>query len=154
MDKQTFVLTQEGYDKLVAELETFKSEKRPHAVARLKSAREMGDLSENSEYVAAKEELGFVDGRIMEIEETLKNAQIITHSTNNSVVEVGDKVTVSVNGEKDIYTIVGELESNISEGKLSHKSPIGLALMKKKKGDVVQINIPSGKVSYTIVDIA
>lgn len=153
MDKQIYVLTQEGYDKLVTELDIFQKEKRPKAVARLKSAREMGDLSENSEYGAAKEELGYVDGRIMEIEETLKNSQIVTHNANNAVVSIGDTVTVSINNEKKIFTLVGELEADISNGKLSHKSPIGIALMKKAKGDTVKVTIPAGVVEYKILDI-
>ncbi len=154
MDKQTFVLTQEGYDKIVAELDIFQKEKRPKAVARLKAAREMGDLSENSEYHAAKEELGYVDGRIQEIEETLKNTQIVTHNAHLTKVAVGNMVTVLVHNKKELFSMVGELESNITEGKLSHKSPIGMALIGKGKGDVVKITVPSGVVEYKILDIA
>lgn len=153
MNKQTFVLTQEGYNKLAMELENFQKEKRPKAVERLKKAREMGDLSENSEYAAAKEELGFVDGRIMEIEETLKNAQIVSQTRDADKVVVGDTVIVSVGDETATYMIVGELETDISKGKLSHKSPIGMALLGRRKGDSVTIQIPAGSVEYKILDI-
>ncbi len=153
MNDNKIIVTDEGYKKLQNELKILQSEKRPKAVERLKKAREMGDLSENSEYVAAKEELSFVDGRIAEIEETLRRAQITEKSNDKSAVEIGDKVIVSVNGETSAYTIVGELETDITNGKLSHKSPIGKALLRKRKGDAITIQIPAGFVEYKILDI-
>lgn len=148
-----YILTQEGFKKLEDELVVFQQEKRPKAVERLKKAREMGDLSENSEYVAAKEELGFVDGKIAEIEEILKNAQVKEESADKSVVQIGDNVVISQNGETNTYKIVGEHEADVMNGKLSHKSPIGGALLGKHAGDVVNVITPSGAVTYKVLEI-
>ncbi len=148
-----YILTQEGFKKLEEELVLFQQEKRPKAVERLKKAREMGDLSENSEYVAAKDELGFVDGKIAEIEEILKNSEVKQVSVDKSAVEIGDSVVVSQNGETNTYKIVGEHEADIMNGKLSHKSPIGGALLGKHTGDVINAKTPSGAVTYKILEI-
>lgn len=147
------VISQKGYNKVLAEIDELKKKKRPIAVARLKKAREMGDLSENSEYVAAKEDLSFLDGRVQELEYLLRQAKVIPDSSDNSVVEVGSVIDVLVNGNKDTISIVGELEANIAEKKLSNNSPIGSALLGKKKGDVVRVTVPAGEIEYTIVAI-
>ena len=146
-------ITQEGYNKLEEELKHLKDEKRPKAVERLKRAREMGDLSENSEYSAAKEELSFLDTRIIEIEEILRSATIITNGIHKDVVDLGDSVVVSVNGSSENYTIVGEHEADVATNKLSQSSPIGSALLGHKKGDVVEVMTPSGKVEYKIISV-
>lgn len=147
------VVTQKGYDKVLAEIEVLKKTKRPLAVARLKKAREMGDLSENSEYVAAKEDLSFLDGRIQELELMLRQVKVIGHDRATLVVDVGSTVEALINGKKDTFSIVGELEANIAEKKLSNNSPIGNALLGKKKGDIVQITVPAGKIEYKILAI-
>lgn len=147
------VVTQKGYDKVLAEIEVLKKTKRPIAVARLKKAREMGDLSENSEYVAAKEDLSFLDGRVQELEYLLRQVKVVDTASDNSVVEVGSVVEVMVNGKKDTISIVGELEANITEKKLSNNSPIGSALLGKKKGETVEVTIPAGQIEYKIVNI-
>lgn len=149
----TYVITQEGYDKLKGERHQLKEQKRPEAVARLKKAREMGDLSENSEYLAAKEALSFVDSRLAELEILLKKAKVVAESTSKTNVKVGDTVEVNADGERDTFTVVGELEGDITQKKLSAKSPIGEALLGKKKGDKVEVKIPAGKVLYKILDI-
>lgn len=148
------VVTQKGYNKVLAEIEELRKVKRPIAVARLKKAREMGDLSENSEYVAAKEDLSFLDGRAQELEYLLRQVKVIPDSSDNSVIEVGSVVDVLVNGNKDTISIVGELEANIAEKKLSNNSPIGSALLGKKKGDVVTVTVPAGDIEYTILKIS
>ncbi|MGB4965673.1 MAG: transcription elongation factor GreA [Microgenomates group bacterium] len=148
------VVTQKGYNKVLAEIEELRKVKRPIAVARLKKAREMGDLSENSEYVAAKEDLSFLDGRAQELEYLLRQVKVIPDSSDNSIIEVGSVVDVLVNGNKDTISIVGELEANIAEKKLSNNSPIGSALLGKKKGDVVAVTVPAGEIEYTILKIS
>lgn len=148
------VVTQKGYNKVLAEIEELRKVKRPIAVARLKKAREMGDLSENSEYVAAKEDLSFLDGRAQELEYLLRQVKVIPDSSDNSIIEVGSVVDVLVNGNKDTISIVGELEANIAEKKLSNNSPIGQALLGKKKGDVVAVTVPAGEIEYTILKIS
>lgn len=153
MNRQTTILTREGYHKLSKELEEIRENKRPKAVERLKKAREMGDLSENSEYVAAREELNIVDAKIAELEEILKIAEIKDKSADLTVIEVGDTIVVKTNGAIETYTLVGEHETNISEGKLSHKSPIGAALVGKHKGQTVQVVTPGGSTEYTVIDI-
>ncbi|MDH7476397.1 MAG: transcription elongation factor GreA [Microgenomates group bacterium] len=146
-------LTEEGFDNLKKEQNELIKEKRPQAVARLQKARSMGDLSENSEYTAAKENLAFIEGRIQEIEEILKNAIVIKKEKNNHQVSVGAQVTVDIDGRQEKYWIVGEFEADPLKKKLSHNSPIGQALVGKKVGDLVEIEIPAGKIKYKILEI-
>jgi transcription elongation factor GreA len=147
------VLTQEGYIKIQSELKQLIDIKRPKAVDRLRKARDMGDLSESSEYASAREELSFIDERIHEIEDILKKGQIIKQTTNKQIIEVGSKIEVQVEGKKEIFTIVGEGEAEPKERKLSHTSPIGKALIGKKVGEIVEVKVPAGKVIYKILDI-
>jgi transcription elongation factor GreA len=149
----TYILTEEGHKNMLVELEELKNTRRPKAVERLKKAREMGDLSENSEYVAAREDLSFIDGRIQEIEAILKDIQVIKANKNTSTIDIGSTIHVEVNGSKDTFMIVGEMEADLTQKKLSHQSPIGKALMGAKKGEKVSIEIPAGTVTYLILDI-
>lgn len=146
-------LTQEGYENLQKELKNLIEVKKPQAVERLSKARAMGDLSENSEYTAAKEDLSFVEGRIQEIEEIIKTAEVVTNHNGNHTVDVGVAVIVEANGKQDVFYIVGEFEADPMNKKLSHTSPIGKALIGKKVGDVVEVEIPSGKIQYKILEI-
>lgn len=146
-------LTKQGAVNLKQELEQLKNKKRPKAVERLSKARAMGDLSENSEYTAAKEELAFIEGRIQEIEEILKNASIIEINTAEQIVQIGSTVIVENNNEKKQFQIVGEFEADPLNNKLSNNSPIGQALIGKKIGDQIEINVPAGKKIYKIIDI-
>lgn len=146
-------LTREGLAKLEAELKELKEVKRPHAVDRLQKARAMGDLSENSEYSAAKEELAFVEGRIQEIETILKHVEIVENHHNGNVVALGDKVTIQTNGSTEDFYIVGEFEADPMQKKLSQTSPIGRALIGKKVGEMVEVEVPAGKIQYKVVDI-
>jgi len=146
-------LTKQGFENLKKELEELKSIKRPQAVDRLSKARSMGDLSENSEYSAAKEELAFVEGKIQEIEEILKDAQIVEINNNSNTVQLGSSVIVEINGKKEKFEIVGEFEADPLNKKLSHTSPIGQALTGKKVGDWVEVEVPAGKIKYKVVDI-
>ena len=148
-----YQITQDGFEKLQKELEELTKNKRPKAISRLQTARAMGDLSENSEYTAAKEDLAFIEGRIQELEELIKNAQIVSHIADTSMIDVGCSVTVEKDGEKINYFIVGEFEANPMENKLSHSSPIGKALLGKKIGELVSVEVPAGKIVYKILDI-
>ncbi len=145
-------LTQEGFNKLQAEHQELLNTKRPAAIERLQKARAMGDLSENSEYSAAKDEIGIVEGRVQEIEEILKNVVIIAETKGN-IVSLGSKVFVEADGEKQEFHIVGEFEADPLNGKLSQTSPIGKALLGKNAGDTVKIEIPAGKTTYKILEI-
>lgn len=146
------VLTKEGLEELKHEFEELTSVKRPIAVKRLSDARELGDLSENSEYTAAKQDLAFMDGRIAELEEILQHAKIITSHTKSSV-GVGSKVTVHISGKKEIFTVVGEWEADPMQRKISHESPLGKALIGKRIGEQIEVNAPAGKILYKIVSI-
>ena len=146
-------LTKQGHQDLQKEHEDLIKNKKPQAVDRLQKARAMGDLSENSEYNAAKEELAFVEGRIRETEEILNNAEVIENNNTNGKIQVGSSVTVEANGKNDLFQIVGEFEADPMNKKLSQNSPIGQALMDKRVGDMVEVDIPAGKIQYKIVEI-
>ena len=146
-------LTKTGYEAIKKEYEELVSVKRPQAVERLQKARSMGDLSENSEYSAAKEELAFVEGRVQEIEEILKTAEVVENHNGSTHIELGSSVTVQVDGKTELFQIVGEFEADPLNKKLSHTSPIGQALIGKTVGDLVEVDVPAGKIKYKIVDI-
>jgi len=151
---QQILITKGGLEKLKRELEELVKVKRPKAVSRLASAKSQGDLSENSEYSAAMEELAFIDGRIDELEEIVRQAKTITPARGNKyTVDVGSTVSVKLNGKTVEFHIVGEWEADPEKRKISHSSPLGKALMGKKKGEKVEVEAPVGKVLYTIVDI-
>ena len=147
-------LTQDGYNNLKEELKELQSVKRPDAVERLQKARAMGDLKENGAYQAAREEMGELDGKILEVEYILNNAVIVTTSSSDLTVSLGKTVSVDINGAKKTISIVGEFESDPMNGKLSASSPIGMALLGKKMGDKVEVDTPGGAIPYLILSIA
>ncbi|OGG01410.1 transcription elongation factor GreA [Candidatus Gottesmanbacteria bacterium RBG_16_52_11] len=149
---QQKLLTAEGLKELRSEYEELVSVKRPQIVTRLAEARDQGDLSENSEYTAAKQDLSFIDGRIVELEEILHVAKVVTNHKRGSI-DLGCKVTLHINGKKDIFTLVGEWEADPAQKKISHSSPLGKALIGKKRGDTVEVEAPAGKILYKILDI-
>jgi transcription elongation factor GreA len=146
-------LTKTGFEKLKQELEELKTKTRDEVLKRLNQARSMGDLSENSAYSSAKEELNLVEGRIAELEEILKNAKIVEEIKDKTTVQVGSSVVVEINGKKEKFEIVGEFEADPLNKKLSHTSPIGKALVGKKIGEWVEVEVPAGKIRYKIVEI-
>lgn len=146
------LMTKEGLAQLQGELDDLAKKKRPLAVTRLASARELGDLSENSEYAAAKQDLAFIDGRIAELEEILHGAKVITNHVKGHV-DVGCTVTLTINGQKEVFTLVGEWEADPMQKKISHESPLGKALLGKKVGDMAIVEAPAGKVNYKILNI-
>lgn len=148
-----YLLTQEGLLKLNEELKHLINEKRKEVIERIREAAAHGDLSENADYAQAREEQSFIEGRIMEIEDMIKNAEIITASTQHNTVTIGATIKVNVNGVEKSYTIVGSNEANPLEGKISNESNVGQALLGKKKGDKVVINTPAGDKEYEITGI-
>lgn len=151
-------MTRSGEEKLRAELEELKNVKRPNIIAAISEARAHGDLKENAEYHAAKENQSFIEGRIQEIESKLSNAHIIdiTQIENTGKVIFGVTVTLenSHTGETVVYTIVGDDESNPAAAKISYNTPIAKALIGKFEGDDVKIHIPSGEITYSIISVA
>ncbi len=146
-------LTQNGLDALKNELNELLTVKRPFLVDRLSNARAQGDLSENSDYQNAKEELGFLEGRIDELTDVIKNAKVVKDSGNGNLVGMGTKVTVRVNGIKNTFEIVGEWEADMLKKKISHASPLGSALVGKKVGEKIEVEAPVGKILYEVVAI-
>jgi transcription elongation factor GreA len=150
-------MTEAGYNKLKAELEHMRGVERPAISAAIAEARDKGDLSENAEYDAAKEAQGMLEMRIAKLEATLSNARILDESKiDTSTVQILNKVTIknTATGKEFCYTIVSENEANIKEGKLSIGTPIAKALLGQKKGAVVEVNAPSGKMNFEILDIS
>jgi len=147
------LLTKEGLAELKREYDGLVGVKRPAAVKRLADARELGDLSENSEYAAAKQDLAFMDGRIIELEDILRMAKLISKNHTKSIVDVGSRVVLHVDGKKEEFMLVGEWEADPKEKKISHESPLGKALMGKKVGEKVEVEAPAGKVLYKILEI-
>lgn len=155
MDKKIY-LTKEGLEDLQKEYEELTKVKRPEILDRVSQARNQGDLSENAEYTAARDELSFIDGRIEEIDELLKQVTVISDTTKggvNAAVALGSKVTVKIGAKEELFTVVGEWEADPANKKISHESPLGKALLGKKKGEKVEVDAPAGKVMYTVVTV-
>lgn len=156
MDKKHIYVTAEGLKELKSELHELKKVKRPEVLDRVSQARAMGDLSENSEYTAAREELSLIDGRSEELEDMLKRARIIEANDDgkgSNVVKLGSRVNVTVGNKKEVFTVVGEWEADPQERKISHESPLGKALIGKSVGEKVEVEAPAGKILYHIESI-
>ncbi len=147
-------LTPEGEARLKAELEELKGPRRIELAKRLRSAIQMGDLSENADYHKAKEDQGFLEGRIQEIEYLLRNAVIIEKNTNKDIVSVGSHVTIQeADYPPETYHVVGAKEADPRKGKISNESPIGRAIIDHRVGETVQVETPGGKIKFKIVKI-
>ncbi|HEX7588789.1 MAG TPA: transcription elongation factor GreA [Anaerolineae bacterium] len=146
MAEKPIFLTPAGRTKLEAELENLRTVKRAQVAERIHSAKEEGDIMENSAYDEAKNEQAFVEGRIMTIEQMLKNAVMIDATRASDIVGIGSYVTVLERGSKDdeTFQIVGSAEADPTKGRISNESPVGRALLGKRVGDEVQIKIPDG----------
>lgn len=156
MPEKSYPMTAEGKEKLQAELKNLKLVKRPEVIERIKVARSFGDLSENSEYDAAKDEQSHLEDRIAQVEEMLKYAQVVdVESVDPNEVSVGKTITYTEVGTDDpeTYTIVGSDESDPLNGKISNDSPIAQALLGKKKGETVSITTPGGKFDVVINEV-
>ncbi len=152
MNNKKIYLTKEGLEELKKEHAELNTVRRPEVVKRLSEARDQGDLSENAEYHAAREELAFIDGRIDELEEILKQVEIIGEVKTDNVA-LGSKVTLQVNGKDEVYSVVGEWEADPKERKISHESPLGKALLGKRIGETVEVEAPAGKITYTVLSL-
>lgn len=149
-----YLLNPEGLLKLNEELKVLVTEKRKDVIERIREAAAHGDLSENADYAQAREEQSFIEGRIQEIEDMIKNAEIITHAANTNSVTVGSTIVVKVNGEEKTYAIVGSNEANPTAGKISNESTVGRALLGKKVGEKATVETPAGDKEYEIVSIS
>ena len=151
-DKNVLYITKEGFKKLKDELKELVSTKRPEVAQQIQSAREMGDISENAAYDEAKREQAFIEGRISELEEIIKSSKVADEKASEAVV-VGSKVTLHIEGDEEIFHIVGAPEADPSEKKISHESPLGKELLGKKVGEKIEVEAPIGKLTYTILKI-
>ncbi len=157
MKQKEFFLTSEGYLELETELNYLKTEKREEVLNTLKEARALGDLSENAEYTAAREDQGKLESRIKEIEYILEHASIIEdEAQEEGVVSIGCTVSLQYDGEDDVeeYRIVGSQEADPFNNKISNESPIAAAILNKKQGDVVEVSSPDGIYKVKIVKVA
>ena len=150
------LLTKEGLKKLQAELDQLKKEGRKEVAARLAEAVSYGDLSENSEYDEAKNQQAFIEGRILELEDQVKNAEIISDKGETGMIQIGSTVTLQRKGEKEKheYTIVGSTEADPMMHKISNESPVGSAILGKKAKDAVKVKAPGGEFEYSILKVA
>lgn len=154
MQKKEILLTTEGFLELETELNFLKTERRPAIIEAIKDARAQGDLSENADYDAARNEQAEVESRIAELEYMLANAKIISKS-NNDAVDLGSTVVIEYleDGELEEYQIVGSMEADPFENKISNESPIGKAIINKKIGDIISVESPNGNYEIKIVKI-
>lgn len=148
-------LTPEKFEELKRELDNLKTTRRKEVAESLEYARSLGDLSENAEYQEARDMQAAIEERILYLEKIIKEAKIVSHHKKGGVVGLGSEVTIKKDGapEARTYTIVGSEEANIHEHKLSYLSPLGEALMGKSKGDSFTFATPSGKMSYSVVEV-
>ncbi|WP_077299352.1 transcription elongation factor GreA [Virgibacillus pantothenticus] len=154
--EKSYYMTQEGKEKLEQELHYLKTERRQEVVERIKVARDFGDLSENSEYDAAKDEQAFVESRIAQVEKMIRNAVIIENDDQNpNMVSLGKSVTFQElpDGDKETYTIVGSAEADPFEGKISNDSPMAQSLIGQEVGSEVSVATPGGEIYVKIIDV-
>ena len=155
MAEKKFEMTQKGYDEAVERLRYLQTTKRQEIVDRISEARSHGDLSENAEYDAARNEQAANEGEIAELDYVIKNAVILAENNDKSYVHIGSKVKVYdvEMDEEEVYEITGSTESNAMENKISNESPVGKALLKHKKGETIKVVAPNGEYELTIKEI-
>ncbi len=153
MEYEKHYLTAGRLEELKKELINLKTTKRLEIADRLKRAKELGDLSENSEYVEAREEQSIVESKIFELEEIVRNAVLIKKDEGGKTVQVGSTAVVKKDDKESRFSIVGSNESEPESGLISNESPLGKAFLNKKAGDVVNINTPRGEVTYKIISV-
>ena len=154
MNAKTTYISKDGLEKLRAEHDEMVSVRRPEIAQRIHDAKEHGDLSENAEYEDAKNEQAFVEGRIQTLESMIKNATLIDEHHSTDHVQIGSTVSVDSDDGAQSFTIVGSAEAKPADGRISNESPVGRALLGRKKGDKVVVKVPAGDFSYTIVEIS
>ncbi len=154
MNNKPSYLSRDGLAKLREELEELKNVRRPEIAARISAAKENGDLTENAEYEDAKNEQAFVEGRIQSVEALIKNAILIAEHHSTDHVQIGSTVEIESAEGRERYTIVGSAEASPRDGRISNESPVGRALIGRRKGEKVVIAVPDGDSTYTIVGIS
>jgi transcription elongation factor GreA len=153
VNTKTTYISKDGLDKLRAELAEMTNVRRPEIAQRIHDAKEHGDLSENAEYEDAKNEQAFVEGRIQTLETMIKNASLIDEHTSTDHVQIGSTVKVKGEDGTETFSIVGSAEAKPADGRISNESPVGRALLGRRKGDKVVVKVPAGDFSYTILEI-
>ena len=153
MNTKTTYISKNGLDRLRQELDEMLAVRRPEVAQRIHDAKEHGDLSENAEYEDAKNEQAFVEGRIQALESMIKNATLIDEHTSTDHVQIGSTVKVTGEDGEETFMIVGSAEARPSDGRISNESPVGRALLGRKKGDKVVVEVPAGDFSYSILEI-
>lgn len=154
MNKKKTYLTDAGIQKLNDELTDLTAKQRPELAKRLRDAIKMGDLKENADYHAAKEDQAFIEGRILEVQEMLRSSVLISNQIDKQEVSIGSTVTISEdNSDEEQYTLVGPAEADPTMGRISHESPIGQAIIGKSIGDSVQVSTPGGNITFEIIRI-
>ena len=153
MNTRPSYLSREGLERLRTELDGMTNVRRAEVAARIHDAKEHGDLSENAEYEDAKNEQAFVEGRIQTLEALIKNATIIDENHSTDHVQIGSTVEVDSNDGNETFTIVGSAEAEPGAGKISNESPVGRALLGKRKGEKVLVRVPAGDFTYKVVSI-
>ncbi|MBC7227734.1 MAG: transcription elongation factor GreA [Thermoflexales bacterium] len=153
---QPVLLTAEGIEELRRELDYLVNVRRPELARILRRAIQQGDLSENADYIAAKEEQAFLEGRIQQIETMLRNAVLIESNGSAGIVDLGSRVTVLEEGQEipEVFRIVGPAEADPLNGKVSHESPLGQALLGRRAGDVVTVDAPAGPITFRILEVS
>jgi transcription elongation factor GreA len=154
MNNKPAYLTREKLEELRHELDELVSSRRAEVAARIHEAKEHGDVTENAEYEDAKNEQAFIEGRIQSVSALIKNAVVIDENHSTTHVQIGSTVAVQSQDGKEKFTIVGSAEAAPSEGKISNESPVGRALLGRKKGDTVVVSVPAGDTSYKILSIS
>ncbi len=157
MNDKPVYLTEEGLEALKAELDELINVKRPALAKRLHAAIKQGDLSENADYIAAKEEQGFLEGRIQQLQAMIRNAQIIRKPRGNGRIDMGSRVRLLEEGmdesEVEEYVIVGPTEAEPSKGKISYESPLGKALLGHREGEIIEYHAPIGVLRFRILEV-
>ena len=154
MEKKDIYLTTEGASKLKSELEHLINVKRPELSKRLRHAISMGDLSENADYIMAKEDQAFLEGKILDLQATLREATIIESTGKSDHVQVGSVVRIAEGDQEPVeFHIVGAKEADPRNGKISNESPLGQALIGKQRGDIAVAKTPAGEIQYKVLDI-
>jgi transcription elongation factor GreA len=155
MEDRTIVLTPEGMKKLKAELDHLRAERRPDVVQRLQAAREQSEAWDNPDLIEAKNELAFLDGKIMELESMLGKATVLEPTKTKGVVGIGSRVTLrsDEDDEDEVYTIVSSVEAQPKEGKISNESPVGKALIGHRVGERIQVETPAGTRELVVTQI-
>jgi transcription elongation factor GreA len=154
VNTKTTYISKDGLEKLREELAEMTNVRRPEIAQRIHDAKEHGDLSENAEYEDAKNEQAFVEGRIQTLESMIKNATIIDENHSTDHVQIGSTVKVTGEDGEESFTIVGSAEAKPAAGRISNESPVGRALLGRKKGEKVVVKVPAGDFTYKIIEIS